>query len=266
MTHNASDATYTMALNNFADMTGSEFKAKLLGYKSKKTTKNYVYLPEASSDSVDWRTKGAVTAVKNQGMCGSCWAFSATGSMEGAYFLKNNKLVSLSEQQLVACSKPQGNHGCSGGLMDYAFKYVKDNGMESESDYPYHGMLFWGCHYDKSKVVESFKMTGFTDVPKNDNDQLKAAVEKQPISIALDAESLQGYNGGIFNSKSCGTQLDHGVLAVGYGEENGVKFWIVKNSWGGSWGESGYFRILRDEGVKEAMCGMSEQASYPQMG
>lgn len=268
VSHNASGASFTMALNKFADITPAEFKAKLLGFNGQEErTRNEVYLQDSTTDSVDWRTKGAVSEVKNQGQCGSCWAFSATGSMEGAHFLKHNVLVSLSEQQLVACSKE--NHGCFGGLPEYAFKYAEQYGMQSEASYPYKSLFFWGCHYDKTKVVENFKQTSHINVPKNDNDQLKSAVEKTPTSIGISADLLQLYKEGTIDSKNCGTKNDHGVLIVGYGVEqwdDGKKYWLIKNSWGGSWGDHGYFKVLREEGVKEAMCGLAQQANYPVMG
>lgn len=263
-THNGSGASYTMAVNQFADLTAQEFKNTYLGANiSSTSSKNFKYLPEVDTASVDWRTKGAVTGVKNQAQCGSCWAFSTTGSLEGGFFLKTGKLVSMSEQLLVGCSKEGGNAGCNGGLMDNAFQYVEKNGMESESDYPYPWLFHTGCKYNKAKVIPGFSLKGYSDVPKNDSDQLKAAVDKQPISIAMDAESLQMYSSGIFNNKNCGTQLDHGILIVGYGEEDSKKFWIVKNSWGASWGEKGYFRITRSEGKGVGMCGLTESASYP---
>merc|ERR1719274_81542 len=206
--------TFELGMNEFGDMTHSEFKAKYLGFAGVNSSRvrDEVVLPAANDDSVDWRTKGAVTPVKNQGQCGSCWSFSATGSMEGANFIKNGKLVSLSEQQLVDCGRAEGDKGCFGGLMDNAFEYViKNKGIDTEADYAY---------------------------------------------------TAQG--------GTCGTNLDHGVLVVGYGSEtSGIikkttqDYWLVKNSWGASWGDQGYIKLLRNGGAKRGQCGIAMQPSYP---
>ena len=139
--HNRGNHSWTLAVNQFADLTSSEFASLYIGGYSGEGQKNYtwdhLWSTEVLPASVDWTSKGAVTPVKNQGQCGSCWAFSTTGAVEGAWFLKNNTLVSLSEQQLVDCSTPEGNQGCNGGLMDYGFQYVVSNGLTTEAKYPY---------------------------------------------------------------------------------------------------------------------------------
>jgi len=196
-------------------------------------------------------------------MCGSCWAFSATGGLEGAYFLKYKKLVSMSEQQLVACSKNGGNSGCRGGLPESGMDYVKENGIMSESDYPYRGFLYYKCYYNADKTIPNSKLSSYVKVEQKNSDALKAAVALSPVSIGIDASQLQSYSSGIYNNKSCTDNMDHGVLIVGYGEDNGMKYWLVKNSWGGSWGEKGYFRIRRDEGKVEGLCGVTEDATVP---
>jgi len=220
----------------------------------------------SNATSVDWRTKGAVTPVKNQAQCGSCWAFSTTGSLEGANQIKTGKLVSLSEQQLVDCATAEGNQGCNGGLMDDAFKYIEHDGLETESDYPYTGRD-GKCSADKAK--EQVKVASFVDVKASSGAAFKAALDKGPVSVAIDAAGImfQLYHGGIMKGGGlfgCGTSLDHGVLAVGYGSENGSDYWIVKNSWGGSWGEKGYLRMAADYTSTDAgTCGIQLQASYP---
>merc|ERR1719178_350114 len=205
---------YTVGINQFADMTGAEFKRSMTGlnaFQSKKQ-ENAVFLDESTAPaSVDWTTKNAVTPVKNQGQCGSCWAFSTTGSVEGAYALKTGKLESFSEQQLVDCAKSFGNQGCNGGLMDNAFKYIMQNGDSLESKYPYVGKA---GRCQTNKIQSAVKLTGFQDVPQSNEAQLMAAVAQQPVSVAIQAnqQSFQFYKSGVFSGK-CGTQLDHGVLA-----------------------------------------------------
>jgi len=210
--------------------------------------------------SIDWSQKGAVTPIKNQGQCGSCWAFSTTGSLEGIYAITTGTLDSFSEQQLVDCSDSFGNMGCDGGLMDQAFQYVEANGIELESTYPYKG-VDGKCQYKAASTI--FKIDNYTDVTPKDNDALQAAVAGQPVSIAIDAENIMFYSSGIFDNKNCGDSLDHGVLIVGYGTANSTDFWKVKNSWGASWGEEGYIRFIRVSGQVEAICGLNLEPSYP---
>ena len=240
--------TYSMGFTKFMDLTAEEFKARYLSTKIQATANHTKILPTTNVPaSVDWRTKGAVSAVKDQGQCGSCWAFSTTGSLESLAFLSGKGLQSFSEQQLVDCSTTQGNQGCNGGLMDYAFTYVQANGITTESAYPYEAV-------DQTCATDggAFKIGGYTDVAAGDVDQLAAAVAQQPVSIAVDAENWQLYSGGVFSD--CSTSLDHGVLLVGYTSDA----WIVKNSWAESWGETGYIRLARGN-----TCGLANSASYP---
>jgi len=263
--HNAGDHTWSMGLNEFADLSADEFSELYHGFKEGQKRAGEVYEAPAdykpSAAGVDWRTKGVVTPVKNQGQCGSCWAFSTTGSTEGIVAITNGKLVSLSEQQLVDCAGSTGNMGCQGGLMDNAFKWIKQNGgLCSESDYPYTAAKSMFCK-KTCTVVPGTHVTSFTDVGTNEA-ALASAVDNQPVSVAIEADqsSFQFYNGGIMKGL-CGTRLDHGVLAVGYGTEAGTDYWIVKNSWGQSWGEQGYIRMIRGQNE----CGISNAASFPKL-
>ena len=209
-------------------------------------------------DSVDWATTDAVTAVKNQGSCGSCWAFSTTGGMEGAYFLKNGKQVSFSEQQLVDCDTAE-DQGCNGGLMDNAFQYIAKNGLATEDSYSYTGKDGSCASFT---AVEGTVGVTYTDV-SNTEEALAAAVAQQPVSVAVDADiKWQLYRGGIF-TKTSGVALDHGVLAVGFGAEDGKAFWKVKNSWGASWGEDGFIRMQKDINQDNGPCGITSSASFP---
>jgi len=255
--------TFTMGVTIFADQTEDEFKAwlaKSSGTKPKKSANRQLYdmsTAEAAADSVDWTTKGAVTPIKNQGSCGSCWAFSTTGSIEGQNFLKYNKLSSFSEQELVDCSSAEGNQGCNGGLMDDGFDYVHEYGLCYESAYPYTGKTD-SCQ--KSTCEQHVKVASHTDIPQGDTASLKSACSSVgPISIAVDANMFwQLYTGGVFNHMCNKNKLDHGVLLVGYDSSEG--YWKVKNSWGESWGESGYIRL---KGTDDNTCGLANSASYP---
>jgi len=263
--HNRGNNTWAMTVNKFADLTGPEFKRLFVSGGFRKTKRNLRYdLPQGLPASVNWTDVGVVSPVKDQGQCGSCWAFSTTGSAESAWALANNTLVSVSEQQLVDCSVKQGNQGCNGGLMDYAFQYIIDNkGLTSEAAYPYTATGPNTCVASgKPRVLT---ISSFSDVPVDSEPALLAAIALQPVSIAIEADQsvFQFYKSGVMN-QACGTNLDHGVLAVGYGSLGGNDYYIVKNSWGLDWGMRGY--ILLGRGAKfnpKGQCGIQMAASYP---
>lgn len=268
--NNAGSHSYTLKINHFGDLTSDEFRYHMNGFNGQQVnqTKGVTYMSPANvnlPEEVDWRTKGYVTPIKNQGQCGSCWAFSATGSLEGQTFKKTGKLPSISEQQLVDCSNSFGNQGCQGGLMDDAFKYIKANGgIDSEASYPYKGVND-KCSFKKDDVIADD--AGFVDIPSGDEAKLTEAIATVgPISVAIDAShfSFQFYHSGVYDAwLLCSSKnLDHGVLAVGYGlyGDNKTPYYWVKNSWGTGWGIKGYIRMSRN---KKNQCGIATAASYP---
>jgi C1A family cysteine protease len=267
--HNAKGLSYTLGHNQFSDLTWEEFQAFHMGTlflnRSPKNSER-VHLTGIGAeiaDAKDWVTDGAVTPVKDQARCGSCWAFSTTGSVEGAYQIASGTLTSLSEEDLVQCDH-NGDQGCQGGLMDNAFEWIEKNGIASEEAYPYtSGAGVTGTCDTAKSAKPVVTITGFSDVPAGDEDALKSAVATQPVSIAIEADksAFQLYKSGVLDSDACGKKLDHGVLLVGYGTDSGLgkDYWKVKNSWGATWGEEGYIRMVRGKN----MCGLAQQASYP---
>lgn len=269
--HNTNpDRTWTMGHNQFSDHYPFETQVyRGYGGLRKGTTPNrLVHVADVKSfsglpDAVDWRANGYVTPVKDQGACGSCWAFSAVGSMEGQHARATGNLTSLSEEELVDCVTDC--YGCGGGWMDLAFKYVIGNhGDDTESSYPYTaGTSGSGdtCNFNSSNVGATF--SNYTDIPKGNCSALLHAVGTVgPVSVAVNAEGIMNYQTGIYSDEQCDpTALDHGVLVVGYGQTTeGKKFWIVKNSWNTTWGQDGYIYWDRDI---DNMCGICNAASYP---
>lgn len=219
----------------------------------------------SSPDEWDWRDHGVVSTVKDQGQCGSCWSFSAVGSLEGAWAESTGELYNFSEQQLMDCSRRYGNMACNGGLMDKAFDYAIDEGMCKLEDVPYDAKSEY-CTKDIKSCKKVAHFSQCLNIPANNERLLREAVYRTPVSVSIEADTktFQFYKGGILDSTNCGTELDHGVLAVGYGEEEGKKYWIVKNSWGSSWGENGYIRIARSDSKDyEGVCGIAKDASFP---
>jgi len=262
--------SYRRGVNEFSDMTHEEFRVQRNGLKMSKSVHRGAEVKDFSElwvsalpKTVDWRKKGVVTPVKDQAQCGSCWAFAAVASLEGQHALKTSKLVSLSEQNLVDCSGAEGNDGCEGGLPDNAYQYIIDSqGLDTEKSYPYTAED-GQCAFKKNKVGAT--LTSFVDVATGDETALqKAVVAIGPISVGIDAsnESFQEYAGGIYVEPECSTdQLDHGVTVVGYGTDaSGADYWLVKNSWGSSWGLKGYIKMARNANNQ---CGIATLASYP---
>lgn len=267
---NAGLVSFSLAENEYSDLSHKEFSEYLNGFNNSVNplNKGSTFIEPANvqvPESIDWRTSGAVTGVKNQRHCGSCWSFSATGSLEGQLFRKKGRLPSLSEQNLVDCTLygTYGNHGCHGGWMTTAYQYIKDNeGVDTEDSYPYEGVDNV-CRFKRENVGGSD--TGFVELPEGDEEALKKAVATiGPISVAMDAKhsSFHHYREGVYTEEECSsTRLTHAVLVVGYGtDEQNQDYWLIKNSWGETWGDQGYFKIARN---KENMCGIASKGSYP---
>eukprot|EP00128_Syssomonas_multiformis_P012610 Colp12_sorted_trinity150504_noHs@4121 len=255
MAHNSGDNKFKLGLNRFSDLTHEEFASTWLpktrfhpGNHTRSGLKLVFTAGVETPTSIDWRQKGAVTSVKDQGQCGSCWTFSTAAAVEGAHFLATGELVSLSEQQLVDCDIDGNDQGCDGGQLDSAMEWVENNGLVTYDSYPYEAEQ-GTCQADSLAVAA--RISSFGDVTSGDEKALMQAVAKYgPISVAIDAghDSFQSYAGGVYYEPDCSSdQLDHGVTVVGYGTEDGQDYWLVKNSWGEGWGEGGYIEMARNQ-------------------
>jgi len=262
---NAESSDVKYAINKFADLTATEFKqiyaSGSLPEPQQQSSRLSLRRAGSLPDSVDWRNKGGVTPVKNQGACGSCWAFSAVGALEGLYFAKSGELLSFSEQQIVDCATD--NYGCNGGWPAKVFAYTATYGIETEADYPYSA-TDGECKYDSTKAIEV--NSGFQWITPRSTDELKAALVNSPVSVAIEADQdvFQFYSSGVITA-GCGASLNHGVLAVGYQKVGVLEAFIVKNSWGSGWGSDGYVYISTIQQLNngQGVCGILAQPVAP---
>lgn len=263
---------FTMGINQFTDLTPEEFRAQYIngGLRSEVGSygcKSFSSSASGAPASIDWRTKGAVNPVRDQGQCGSCWAFATTANAESVWAISTGKLLDLSEEFLVDCASGAGyfNMGCNGGQPDSAMKYMINNGQCLESSYPYKAGTTKTAGTCQKCTSAGVSFSGCYDVTPKDQVSLMAAVAKQPVVIAIEADTryFQSYSGGILDSPTCGTSLDHAVEIIGYGSENGVDYWTVRNSWSSSWGEQGYVRIKKTSSTNDiGICGLADQPSF----
>jgi len=251
-------------MNKFGDLSNTEFAKYYLGLRMNKTATSKVEIITAQPGApatMDWRKQGAVTPIKNQQQCGSCWSFSTTGSTEGCHQIKTKSLVSLSEQNLVDCSDSEGNQGCDGGLMTQAMDYIiKNKGLDTEKSYPYTAQD-GTCKFNKNNVGAT--LASYSNVQSGSETSLQTAGVSGPVSVAIDAShsSFQFYSSGVYYEPDCSSQdLDHGVLMVGWDTDKSSAYWIVKNSWGTDWGQQGYIWMSRN---KNNNCGIATMATLP---
>lgn len=284
--HNADVASgrsphrFHLGLNQFSDWTPREFQAyvqRSSAFVGLSAVGSYGCTPFSSGHAdppaaLDWRAHNAVTRVKDQGQCGSCWTFSSTGAMEGHWAIATGQLLDLSEQELVDCATgpKYGSHGCNGGQMEGGFKYIVEHGQCAWADYPYvSGTTQKGGDCQAKQCASVVRASGCATVPSGNQSALLAAVAKGPVAVAIEADTryFQSYAGGVLTSASaCGTNLDHGVLLVGYGTDPvDGDYWLVKNSWGEQWGEQGYIRLGRSSSDTQGagVCGIALGASFP---
>eukprot|EP01015_Nassula_variabilis_P015867 TRINITY_DN2385_c0_g3_i3.p1 TRINITY_DN2385_c0_g3~~TRINITY_DN2385_c0_g3_i3.p1 ORF type:complete len:364 (+),score=53.13 TRINITY_DN2385_c0_g3_i3:58-1149(+) len=255
--------SYDLALNEFADLTNEEFRAKYLTLHVKQQEKNVKLLPTDNlPESVNWVQSGIVNPVKDQRQCGSCWAFSTVAAIEGLYAQQTKELTRFSEQQLVDCTRDLGNLGCHGGYMTSSFEYISQNGIELETSYPYRG-VDQKCSHSKAK--SAWKVSGYVTIQEGDHQQLKAAVAQQVVSVGIEVtQDFQFYSSGIYTAEpDCGDEINHAVAAVGYGKDHGIDYWLIRNSWGSRWGSKGYIKMAMQPNLPKGSCQITYLASYP---
>jgi len=263
--------SFTLGINQFTDLTNDEFRSLYTTYQAQPLgsygCKSFTSTASGAPSSVDWRSKGVVNPVRDQGQCGSCWAFATTANAESVWALSSGQLLDLSEEFLVDCASGVGyfNLGCNGGQPDSAFKYMINNGQCYESSYPYKAGTTKTAGTCQSCSKTPVHFSACYDVESNNQVALMGAVAKQPVAVAIDAGTryFQSYSGGILDSTACGDELNHAVEVVGYGSQNGVDYWLVRNSWSASWGENGYVRIKKTSSTNdEGICGIAAQPSF----
>jgi len=263
--HNAKNLSWTLGVTQFADLSGDEFTKLYLGKVLQKPVEQpkrlRVMSPqgEKADPAFDWRTKGAISPVRNQGQCGSCWAMTVVAAVESACYILTHNLTMWSTQALMDCSGDCGNQGCNGGYIDESFTWLAKNPLPEDSCYPYTADS--GSCKKTCPPIKWCKVTGFKDVPKGDEAAMLTAVNKQPLALAIEADqsSFQLYTGGVIDSSDCGKQLDHTSLLIGYGTDTGKQYWTLQNTWGTTWGEKGFLRMIRNKDE----CGIADMVSYP---
>ncbi|CAH2071171.1 unnamed protein product [Thlaspi arvense] len=267
---NAENLSYRLGLTRFADLSLHDYNELCHG-ADPKPPRNHDFMTSSDRyktsvsdvlpNSIDWRNEGAMTEVKDQGDCRSCWAFSTVGAVEGLNKIVTGELVTLSEQILINCNKE--SNGCRGGKVETAFEFIVNNGLGTDNDYPYKAVngVCDGRHKENNTNVV---IDGYKNLPANDELALRKAVAHQPITAIIDSSSreFQLYESGVFDG-TCGTNLNHGIVVVGYGTEKGRDYWIVRNSWGNTWGEAGYMKMARNIANPRGLCGIAMRASYP---
>jgi C1A family cysteine protease len=263
---------FTMNVNQFTDLTPEEFRSQYINGGKKPSIGSFGCKPflldsELIPSSVDWRTKGVVNPVRDQGQCGSCWAFATTSNAESVWAISKGQLLDLSEEFLVDCASGVGyyNMGCNGGQPDSAFKFMINNGQCTEASYSYNAGVTKTTGTCQKCTSADVSFSSCFDVTPKDQVALAAAVAKQPVVVAIEADTryFQSYSSGILDSTACGTNLDHAVTLIGYDSQNGLDYWIVRNSWSSSWGEDGYLRIKKTSSTNDiGVCGVAAEPSF----